>query len=588
MSLGVKARQQILAIRILAITNLTYIYPESTFQQKILQSDSDEPRRLQLAYQLADLIHPQANGQSRVPLYLKTVALGALEALSKHKSRGSDVCTALNVNLNHGVLLYVLRKAAADLAVDEQQATGVETDEWNEALFSLLEALPTAAPRTSESLIGAGLFEILIEVLTLRTAKAERAHPKVLMFMNSIMYTVRDAFQTFTNSKGLDVLADLIAWEVLSSLERVRAGNGLSDRFKTQVMDYKMPYFQQQTVRWLFKFVNHMMQHGNANFDRLLRNLIDSPHLLNGLREVIMNAKVFGSNIWSGAVTILSSFIHNEPTSYAVIAEAGLSKALLEAISSKPIPDTPVQPPASDESSISWIEKTDSPDVITFTADKDWVESPDPKPTIKLSREKGYTLAVGILPATDSIVTIPQAFGAICLNTAGLELFLSSGALESFFEIFENPDHIKSMSAEIDLPRLLGASFDELVRHHPRLKSAVIYAMIVMLGRVGYLCKSRTWEKGAGAKLWVEGEDGKPIVSGGQEFLAGHFSKKSIHDEDVDMDGISDLTPPEKTKEIREHSSDYQGPSVFPNSSQDFLKTPLYARRLLRLVGSNL
>src|SRR5207248_1446957 len=52
---------------------------------------------------------------------------------------------------------------------------------------------------------------------------------------------------------------------------------------------------------------------------------------------VLGNAKAFGANVWSGAVNILSSFIHNEPTSYAVIAEAGLSKGLLEAVTCKEI-----------------------------------------------------------------------------------------------------------------------------------------------------------------------------------------------------------------------------------------------------------
>ncbi|MCJ1392495.1 hypothetical protein MMC18_005362 [Xylographa bjoerkii] len=530
------SRRQILSIRILAITNLAYIYPEGLFQQKILQHDSDEPRRLQLAYQLAELIHPPGNGKAGIPLELKTIALGALEALSKHKHRAADVCTALSVNVNHGVLLYVLRKTVADLAIEDTNDDSTEDDDWRDALFSLLDSLPASATRTAESLVGAGLFDILTEALTLRTRKAERTHPKILMFMNTIVYSVRDALMTFASSKGLDIVADLISWEVTTSLQLVSNSQGLPAGFKNQVMDYDMPYFQQQTLRWLFKFVNHMMQHGNANFDRLLRNLIDSPQLLSGLRQVLANATVFGSNVWSGAVNILSSFIHNEPTSYAVIAEAGLSKNFLQAITVRDIED-------SISGDANWYPEAELGDggdtldtIIVPRASEDLLQTHQ-RISIVRAQEAVSTLARGILPATDAIVTIPQAFGAICLNTAGLDLFLKSGALESFFEVFESPDHVKSMSAEIDLPRLLGGSFDELVRHHPKLKSAVMLSVVVMLARVVRLCRSRAWQNGIGAKLWIVSDDGRASVSGGKQALLGD---------------IADMVPSNSMREINE------------------------------------
>jgi len=43
--------------------------------------------------------------------------LGGLEALARHKSKTADICAALSVNVNHGVLLYVVRKPVEQLAV---------------------------------------------------------------------------------------------------------------------------------------------------------------------------------------------------------------------------------------------------------------------------------------------------------------------------------------------------------------------------------------------------------------------------------------------------------------------------------------
>lgn len=508
LSASLSTRQEMLGIRLLAITNLAYIYPETTFQQKILQQDSDEPRRLQLAYQLTDLIHPPGN-RGVIPTRLQTLSLGTLEAFAKHKAKAPDVCAALNINVNHGVLFYALRKAVADLATEDSETDGLDKDEWRVALFSLLDALPASSPRTGETLIAAGLLDILIEILTLKTGKAERCYPAVLAFLNTIIYSVRDAFQTLANSKGLDTISDLIAYEVQLSLERARNGDGLPQNFRTQVIDYQIPFFQQQTMRWLFKFVNHMMSHGNGNFDRLLRNLIDSAQLLSGLQTVIVNAKVFGSSVWSGAVNIMSSFIHNEPTSYAVIAEAGLSKGLLEAITSEPVNDL-----SSPNSETQRLASLQSPLMSDETdEDIDQARSRAQQIEARVQQSEKNLLAQGILPATDAIVTIPQAFGAICLNNIGMDLFLKSDALDKFFEIFESSDHVKSMNVEGELARLLGSSFDELVRHHPRLRQSVMVSVIAMVSHVGDLCASRATNKGLGAKLWVEGNNGELLDS---------------------------------------------------------------------------
>ena len=502
LSASLSTRQEMLGIRLLAITNLAYIYPDATFLQKILQPDSDEPRRLQLAYQLTDLIHPPGN-RAATPIRLQTLALETLEAFTKHKSKAPDVCSALNINVNHGVLFYALRRVVADLQTEDPQ--GPDEDEWRTALFSLLDALPATTPRTGEALIAAGLLDLLLEVLTLRTSKAERCYPAVLAFLNNNIYAIRDAFQTFANSKGLDTISDLIAYEVRISLEHSRNGEAFPEIYRTQVIDYRIPFFQQQTLRWLFKFVNHMMSHGNGNFDRVLRNLIDNSELLSALHSVIVSAKVFGSSVWSGAVNIMSSFIHNEPTSYTTIAEAGLSKGLLEAITSGSIvdPGTPV----------SRTERVAA--LLNTPIATEW----------RIQQSENNLMAQGILPATDAIVTIPQAFGAICLNNPGMDLFLATDALEKFFEIFESTNHVKSMNAEGELARLLGSSFDELVRHHPKLKGSVMISVMQMVVRVEYFCRSRGQKRGLGAKLWAEGKNGELIDSADSVSVNDSFSR---------------------------------------------------------------
>ena len=529
-------RQELVGIRLLAITNLAYIYPDAIFQQKILQQDSDEPRRLQLAYQLADLVHPPGNGDAAIPCKLQALALTALEALVKQKAKAPDVISALNIHVNHGVLFYVLRKAVAEMAVEDYEGSleDLEREERQEALFSLLEALPSSTARTVESLIAAGLLDILVEVLNLRTRKAERSHPKVLTFLNTFIYSSRDAMQSLANSRGLEAISDLLDYEVRSSMERAKTGEGLPEGFRTRVIDYQIPYFQQQSLKMLFKLVAHMMTNGNGNLDRLLRNLIDSPQLLSGLKTVIMNSKVFGSSVWASAINIMSTFIHNEPTSYAVISEAGLNKGLLESIRLESGPEDPMQV------YLKFVDETDvfghglanpnASSVAKFMQDD----------LSKTRRQDSVADCVQrILPSSESILAVPQAFGAICLNHSGMQMFLESGALNSFFKTFESDDHVKSMAADSgDLPRLLGNSFDELVRHHPTLKMAVMIEILTMIERLGKHCEAIAKGKGCGAKLWLQDENGS-LVPAGEGNIAEEV--QTGNDDDVLMGEASPL-----------------------------------------------
>jgi E3 ubiquitin-protein ligase HUWE1 len=539
---GPSGREDAVAIRLLAIANLGYVHAEKEFYSRVGQQDSDEPRRLQLAYQLSELVHPPGNGGVGLSRELQTFALNAIEALAKHKAKAADVCSALSVNVNHGVLFYVVRKAVAELGVDNDAGESADEDEWRDALFSLLNTLPTSQQRTGEGMVSAGLIEILVEVLKLRTKKAERNYAKVLNFLDTFVYNLRDAFSALVSAKGLDIIADLMSYEVETSQELAKDGKGMPKEFKTQLTDYQIPFYHQQTLRWLFKFMNHMMSHTGGNFDRLMRNLIDSPKLLSGLRAVLSNATIFGSTVWSMAVNILTSFIHNEPTSYQVIVEAGLSEAFLETVAKRSVSE-PDAPAAEIDEPV--------PTVNTEGGSQEQTSSLPKPPRIYSPRSPDSPLAPGILPVAEAIATLPPAFGAICLNEAGMKLFQSSAALRAFFEIFESPAHVKALDVDSEIPGLIGNSFDELVRHHPPLKSQVLSSLSEMIARVVQLCASKAEKEGVGAKLWTEDENGTIFVAGGRQSLQG--PKGPLYDQlsngpsnaggDIEMQDADDEQP---------------------------------------------
>ena len=524
---SLEKRQQILGIRLLAITNLAYIHPGNTFLDSTLKQDNDEPRRFQLAFQLAELVYPPADGDIPIPRDLQTFAFSALNGLAQNQTKYPDVCAALNTNVNHGVLLYVIRTAVAEMAKDNSSDKLTSEDEWRNALFNLISDL-CVTPRTGGDLVTAGLIPILVEIVALRTSVAERYQPKVLQFLDTIMYSARDAFQTLVSADGLDAVQNLIIFEVTTAAENATSGKGMPADQRSSTVDYEIPYFQQQTLKWLFKFIHHMMTTAGGyggNFDRLLRNLIDSAQLLSSLRQIISNANCFGSIVWTNAVSILNDFINNEPTSFAVIAEAGLSRALLEAVTCKSVVmPTPTKKPEP-KVDADYPEDREQGDPVDDASpqspptaeedDSDEEQDPTPpRPSIDdLRKVREAPLAQGIMPTSDTISIIPQAFGAVCLNNAGMKMFQASGALESFFEVFESPQHVKCMDTNKDLPANLGASFDELVRHHPPLKPAIMNAILNMVTRVSYLCNKKGDEQKSGTKLWILDDSGKVVVA---------------------------------------------------------------------------
>ncbi|KAI2790542.1 hypothetical protein POX_d06059 [Penicillium oxalicum] len=506
------AREQILAIRILAVTNLAYVHTESTFQQKVLQYDMEQSKRLQLTYQLAEIVHLGASGDLVVSRTAQALALQALDALAKHKARANDVCAALSVNVNHGVLMFLTRKVVNELAAEEDNTNDSYHDEWRDALLALLRTLPSSSSRTPETLVAAGLIPMFVDILNLRTEKARRVYSRVMEFLDTFVHAVRDALGTLTTAKGFDAISDLIDYETKTAFEKVSRGDGFPSIYKNPSIDYQIPYFQQQTLRWMFRFVNHIMQHNGGGFDRVLRNLIDSPQLLTSLRLVFENARIFGSHVWSNAVNILSSFIHNEPTSYAVIAEAGLSRSLLSAVMGREL-QAKEKPPVvepQDEAIQEGETSAEAPPAVPTTP----VDEKKKGREYVLARSKDSPLAPGIIAAADALACIPSAFGAICLNSSGLDLFQSSDALESFFEIFENPEHVKCLKDDPNLVRSLGTTFDELVRHHPALKNSIMTAVLVMVARINLLARVKAWEMGLGARLWQEDANGQVVLSG--------------------------------------------------------------------------
>lgn len=209
------------------------------------------------------------------------------------------------------------------------------------------------------------------------------------------------------------------------SLDISTAQKFMEEKARSNV-DYAMTHERFSLLKTMLKFIVHMMQtSGTADG---LRNLIET-NLPKAMKRIYENTEVFGSSIFASTTNIMATFIHNEPASFQVLHEIGLPEIFLKAINQN------------------------------------------------------------ILPASDALTAIPNAFGAICLNNQGLELFNTHNPLPAFMQIFTSAKHCETLR-DSDIAGLLGSSIDELVRHHPSLKALVSRDLMIVMQRIVDLGRS--------------------------------------------------------------------------------------------------
>lgn len=139
-----------------------------------------------------------------------------------------------------------------------------------------------------------------------------------------------------------------------------------------------------------------------------LRNLFDLS-ILFSFNKVMENPTLFGPHILSATIDVIFFIIHNEPTAYSILKEANV--------------------------------------IDTF-----------------LSNYEHF-----FLPSEDLLVSLADVLGAVALNKEGLAKIAERKIIQKFFQSFYSLQLAKEL-VKPDLRLNVGASFDELRRHHPDLE----------------------------------------------------------------------------------------------------------------------
>ncbi|KAI9295222.1 hypothetical protein K502DRAFT_315969 [Neoconidiobolus thromboides FSU 785] len=427
-------RLKLLSIKLLAISIYCYVADEDLAFKLIFIHEQTFVADMVSILESKDATH----------LGVQSSALNALDSIAHFPGKLSDVLASVGANVNHGSLVSFLKRV---MALEHKEDPNFMR--FTDSLFSFLVFIFTSQSGGS-MLITAGIVPLLANFLRPEMAESPiRLLYKGIQLLDNSIYGFPAAFASFQESDGLPLLVERIKNQIDSCifLKETHKQNQHELRSQVEIVENLI------LLKGMSKFVLHMMQSYSTGVG--LRNLIDST-LPESLKKVFTLPEFFSPTVYGQAVNIMSTIIHNEPTSLSILQEQDLPQTLLKHANQK-------------------------------------------------------------LPLSgDSLYTISNALGAICLNEIGLKMVKESGIINNFFSLFSSPEYICCLD-EADVVPSLGSSFDELIRHQPSLKELVIDNIISVLKSINIYGKENY-------SIFVE--EATPFLhKNDEEVMRGHLIK---------------------------------------------------------------
>ncbi|MBW0460652.1 hypothetical protein O181_000367 [Austropuccinia psidii MF-1] len=401
-------------IRLLALAIYTHTTDEATAISKLFIYEPG------LIAQLSELINLEIHGDG-IAGEIQAAAFYALEGISRYRGRIAEVAGSVGVSVSHGILMQVIRKMAKELERERARCT----DEFIDSLFCFLSCLQLSAYAGS-LLVGAGIVPVLVEICKNSHPKHISTVTRAVTNLDGLMYGFSSAFGLFNQVDGLKVFVNRIKEEVDQAIANHPIESSSSIIKASELLIGMLPHSSAGLLKALFRSIQRLLT--SAGTLESVRNLTETQLPLS-IKLIIQHKAVFGYQIYSLAINMMSTLIHSEPTSLVILQEAGLPEALYDAI------------------------------------DGD------------------------IEPAFDVIAAIPSALGALCLNEVGLKQLNERKAIQAIFSVFTREKHARILR-DRDHASVVGSTIDELIRHQPSLKKTVLESTMDFLNEIARLGKT--------------------------------------------------------------------------------------------------
>ncbi|KAI3633283.1 hypothetical protein MIR68_008230 [Amoeboaphelidium protococcarum] len=463
-----QTRLQLLRIRLLAMALYTFM------SQEVIANVELFDRCSFVMQDVAGLLDSAQQSNFSVPSSIQAAALILFEAMCQHRGKVNDLMGVLNLGASHGILLFLLRKSIIDACNIGSDADKRLDFNFMDSLLCLISTL-LANKDCGNQLVQAGIVPVVLSAFQHSLPKESlRVFTKLATILDTVSYAsnVTGVFDAIADADGFNIIVRCIKQEldVCLDYEKAQASPAIEQesvhmmmvddnnlqssssgtspvsigvgKKSPNVSSEKIPYNRISLFKSLVRFIIHTMQSQGGN-DRI-RNLVESP-LPDIILSVMKNVNAFGAVITAMAYNLFGSMIHNEPAAFAVLQDKGVVDQFIGVLNSE-------------------------------------------------------------YPASfDLLFSIPYTLGAICLNSSALDKVHAMNPFPNFFSTFMSSEHIRPLLDE-DASSALGTSFDELVRHHPRLKDDILKSFKDILLKVAAL--------GRTSGVDVVGRD--PIKSGHQ------------------------------------------------------------------------
>ncbi|KAF9012343.1 hypothetical protein BDQ17DRAFT_1232733 [Cyathus striatus] len=395
-------REKLVVARLLAIAIYGHTHPESQATSSLFLYEPD------LITHIAELLQVDHGISVRV----QTAAISALDAMARYRNKMQEVLTAVNAGVNHGILMALFRKMVSDVTNPNCEVPHAFVD----ALLSFVTFIASHASG-GNMVVGAGLVPLLIQLIDNKLRARLPVISKTMQLVDNVLYSFTNAFNLFCSARGVEVLVGRIEYEIDLDIGEYSTSTQLYEVQRAT----DLPITRIAVLKHLLRSMHRMMQ--SSGTAEGLRGLVDMT-LIQSIKKIIEHRGLFGSSIFPIAINIMATFVHNEPTSLAIIQEVGLPESFYKAIES------------------------------------------------------------GIEPAIEVIQAIPNAIGALCLNEIGqAQLARYPSIIPAVFSIFTSEKHLKVL-IDKENAVLIGTAVDELIRHHPSLKTPVFESLRSTLSKI--------------------------------------------------------------------------------------------------------
>lgn len=239
-------------------------------------------------------------------------ALLCLDALIRHKNKLAEVISAIGINLNHGPLFTILRAVAK-----EERSYDVL-----DATMGIIGYLLDHTAHTN-TLTGAGILPILLDMTAVPDA---RIVPRACGVIDNLVVGQLHGMQMFSNADGVNIIVNRIKEQVETA----------------QVVEYPLlsdehaRLYSMQPLQKLLRTVQSLMKASGASEG--MRNLVDG-ELPKSIKRIFENDKYYGTRAFALAISVMTTFINNEPTSLSILQEMGLPQTLYQQLE-KGVPAT--------------------------------------------------------------------------------------------------------------------------------------------------------------------------------------------------------------------------------------------------------